>query len=113
MPLRNDIATLKERLDEMKSIDQLRKHLYQTNLRLTVTIYSSGFSCLDWNITEQQVRRVLSLGPRIKISKLSTGDILTENQNLTSIHLSESDWVDQEELFNNIKSGIRSCTRKT
>lgn len=113
MSLRNDIETFKEHLDEMKSIDQLRKHLYQTNLRLIATIYSSGFSCLDWNITEKQVRGVLSLGLRIKISKLSTGDILTENQNLTSIHLSKSDWVDQEELFESIKSGTRFCTRKT
>ena len=113
MSLRNDITALKELLDEVKTIDQLKRYLYKTNLRLIAMIYSSGFSCLDCNITEQQVRGVLNLGLRIKISKLSTGERLIENQNLTSIHLSESDWVDQTDLFESIKSGIRSCITKT
>lgn len=112
MSLKEDVADLKEHLDEMESLGQLRTHLIQRGLHLITTIYSTGFSCMDWNITERQVTGVLHLGLRIKISKLLNDEILLETRALTPVYLDEAGWISQKDLFDTLKQGIKTCIKR-
>jgi len=112
MSLKEDVADLKDHLDEMESLGQLRTHLIQRGLRLILTIYSTGFSCMDWNITERQVTGVLHLGFRIKISKLVKDESLLETRAIIPVYLDEAGWIDQKDLFATLKQGIKIGIKK-
>ncbi|NGX51416.1 MAG: hypothetical protein K1060chlam2_01282 [Chlamydiae bacterium] len=112
MSIHQAIRDLQENLEEMQSIGQLRSYLLQKSLRLVVTIYSTGFSSWDWNITERQVSGVLNWGIRIKISNLSNVRLFLENSVLVPICLDEAKGIDQKDLFKNLKEGIKACIKK-
>ena len=115
MSLAIDLSDLQSHLSNFQNFGQLRTYLAQHNLDLITTIYSDGFSCLDWNVTEGKVSGTLSLKLKIsvKLSSLS-GDHPSyfESRSLYPIRLEERDWIDQKKLFQKLKQGITQSIEK-
>lgn len=112
MTLHEDIKYIENHLDQAQSVEQLRTLLAQKRLKLVVVLISNEFSCLEWNITQKQVSKILDLGLRIRISK-----DLDEGQSLETVHaapirMKEPNWMDLENLFEILKAGIKTCIRK-
>ncbi|MCB9092525.1 MAG: hypothetical protein H6620_08210 [Halobacteriovoraceae bacterium] len=72
MTLHEDVKYIENHLDQAHSVEQLRTLLAQKRLKLVVVLISNEFSCLEWNITQKQVSKILDLGLRIRISKTSS-----------------------------------------
>jgi len=111
MTLVQDIKDLEKRLDRIHTVEELRSILAQKGLKLVVILISNGFSCLEWNITEKQVCKVLDLGLRIRISKASDETQSLETVQCESIRVKETNWVDLEDLFETLKQGIQKCLK--
>ena len=112
MTLHEDIKYIENCLDQTQSIEQLRTLLTQRRLKLVVVLISNEFSCLEWNITQKQVSKVLDLGLRIRISKISDESQSLETVHPASIRIKEPNWMDLENLFEILKVGIKNCIRK-
>ena len=113
MPLRKDLLQLQKHLDDLRTIGQLRTQLLRNNLRLIVTFYSSGFSCFNWDLTERNVSGILSLGIRTKIAESSNEQAFLESQSLYPFHFQDAKGIDQRDLFDAFKYGIKTCIKKT
>lgn len=112
MVFKEDIADLKRYVSQIESIGQLREFLIEKKLKLVVTILSTGFTCMDWDITQRQVAGILELGLKIKISKLVGDEILLETQFYESVRLDHTDPVDQKTLLEKLKQGISNCIKR-
>ena len=113
MTLSKDIKYLEKRLDQTQSVEQLRALLAQKKLKLIVVFISNEFSCLEWNITQKQVSKVLDLGLRIRISRISDESHSLETIQAVPIRMKEPNWVDLDRLFETLKVGIKSCMQKS
>lgn len=80
MNFQEDVTSLKNRIDTIGSIGELRAYLLEKNLKLIVTLLSTGFTCMDWDITQRQVSGVLELGVQMRLSKLVDDDVLLETR---------------------------------
>ncbi len=112
MTLQEDVKYLENHLDHIQSVEELRALLAQKKLKLVVVLISNEFSCLEWNITQKQVSKVLDMGLRIRISK-----ILNEGQSLETVHavpirMKDPNWIDLDKLFETLKVGIKNCIKK-
>lgn len=112
MTLHEDVKYIENCLDQIQSIEELRALLTQKRLKLIVVIVSNEFSCLEWNITQKQVSKVLDLGLRIRISKDSDESQSLEAVHAAPIRMKEPNWMDLENLFQILKVGIKNCIRK-
>lgn len=112
MSFHQDILDLKDRLSEFTSMEHLRENLLEKNLRLVTTFYSTGFSCLEIDITQKKMSGVLNLGMRVKISRLIGEEALIKTLTLVPVRLDEIDWIDQKVLFEKLKEGIKDCLMK-
>lgn len=110
MTLHEDIKYIESHLDQAQSVEQLRTLLAKKGLKLVVLI-SNEFSCLEWNITQKQVCKVLNLGLRIKISRISDESESLETVHSESIRVKESNWEDLKDLFEVLKQGIQKCIK--
>ncbi len=112
MTLHEDIKYIENHLDHIQSVAQLRSLLARKSLQLVVVLISNEFSCLEWNITQKQVSKVLDLGLRIRISKISDESQSLETVHAVPIRMKEPNWMDLENLFEILKVGIKNCIRK-
>ena len=112
MALYKDVTSLKNHIDEIETIGQLRTFFLKKNLKLVVTILSTGFTCMDWDITQRQVAGILELGLKMKISKFVGDEILLETQFYESVRLDHTDPVDQKTLLEKLKQGISNCIKR-
>ena len=112
MAFHENVKVLKERIEEISSIGQLRTFLLEKDLKLIVTIVSMGFTCIDWDITQRQVSGILELGMQIGLSNLQGDDVLLETRFPTPIRLNEIGPIDQRNLFDTLKQGIITCIKK-
>ena len=113
MSLATDISALQSHLPEFQTFGQLRNYLSEHNINLITTIYSDGFSCLDWNITEGKVSGILSLKISVKLSSFCGEDSsYFESSTLYPTRLEEREWIDQRELFETLKQGIENSIEK-
>ena len=112
MTLHEDVKYIENCLDQIQSIEELRALLTQKRLKLIVVIVSNEFSCLEWNITQKQVSKVLDLGLRIRISKDSDESQSLETVHAAPIRMKAPNWMDLENLFEILKVGIKNCIRK-
>ena len=112
MAFHEGITSLKNHIDEIASIGQLRAFLIEKNLRLVVTILSTGFTCMEWDITQKQVSGILELGMQIRLSKIANDDVLLETRLYESVRLDQVDPIDQKDLFETLKQGIKRCIKK-
>lgn len=111
MTLPEDVKDLEKRLDQIHTVEELRSILAQKCLKLVVVLISNEFSCLEWNITQKQVCKVLDLGLRIRISKISDETEALETVQCVPVRVKESNWVDLENLFEILKQGIQRCLK--
>ena len=112
MTFHENVKALKEHIDEITSIGQLKTFLVEKDLKLIVKIVSTGFTCMDWNISERQVSGILELGMQTRLSSLQNDDVLFETRFPTPIHLDKAEPIDQRDLFDTLKQGIKTCIRK-
>lgn len=112
MPFHEDVTALKNHIDNIHSIGQLRTFLLEKNFKLVITILSTGFTCMEWDITQRDVAGVLELGMQMRLSKIENDDILLETRFYEPVRLSQVDPVDQKELFETLKVGIKNCIKK-
>lgn len=112
MTFQSDVMNLKKHLDEINSIGEIRSNLLKRDLRLIVSIYTRGIYCIDWDITDKKLEGILDLGIRIKLSKLSDDDVSTETLPLYPVTFNQIDWTDQEDLFEKLKQGIKTCIKR-
>ena len=112
MTFHEDVTSLKNHIDAIGSIGELRTYLLEKNLKLIVTLLSTGFTCMDWNITQRQVSGVLELGVQMRLSKLVDGDVLLETRFYESVRLNQIDPIDQRDLFETLKQAIKTCIKK-
>ena len=112
MTLHEDVKYIENCLDQIQSVEQLRALLTQKRLKLVVVLISNEFSCLEWNITQKQVSKVLDLGLRIRISKDSDESQSFKTVHAAPIRMKEPNWMDLENLFEILKVGIKNCIRK-
>ena len=111
MTLHEDIKYIESHLDQAQSVEQLRTHNDQKRLKLVVVLISNEFSCLEWNITQKQVCKILDLGLRIRISRISNESESLETVHSEPIRVKEPNWVDLEDLFSVLKQGIQKCLK--
>ena len=109
MIFNEEITDLKQHVGQIQSIGQLQKHLLEKNLKLVVTILSTGFTCMDWDITQGEVAGILELGIQIKLSRLEGDEILLETQFWEPVRLDQIDPIDQKDLLEKFKRGIANC----
>jgi hypothetical protein len=89
MQLKTKIIDLQAHLHELDTIKQIRLYLKVNQLRLVTTIYSDGFSCLDWDMTDYRVGGILNLSIRIKISSMKEEGIFFESRGLFPVRKAE------------------------
>lgn len=106
------VASLKKHLDEIDSIGSLRKFLAEKNLNLVTTITTNGFNGIDWNITQAQVAGVLHLAIKVRLSSLISDHLFLQTTLWDSIEFHRIDEIDQEYLFELLKSGFKSALEK-
>lgn len=111
MTLHEDVKYIENHLDQTQSVEQLRTLLAQKRLKLVVVLISNEFSCLEWNITQKQVSKILDLGLRIRISRISDESESLETVHSEPIRVKEPNWVDLEDLFGVLKQGIQKCLK--
>ena len=111
MTLHEDVKYIENHLDQAQSVEQLRTLLAQKRLKLVVVLISNEFSCLEWNITQKQVCKILDLGLRIRISRISNESESLETVHSEPIRVKEPNWVDLEYLFSVLKQGIQKCLK--
>ena len=99
MTLHEDVKYIENHLDQAQSVEQLRTLLAQKRLKLVVVLISKNSSCVEWNITQKQVSKVLDFGLRIRVSKISDLSQFLETVQSLSIQIKEPNWVDLEDLF--------------
>lgn len=113
MTLSEDVKYLEKNLDQIQSVEQLRALLARKKLKLIVVFISNEFSCLEWNITQKQVSKVLDLGLRIRLSRISDESHSLETVQSVPIREKEPNWIDLDKLFETLKVGIKSCIQKS
>lgn len=109
MSFDDDITSLKNQINNINSIGSLRTFLLEKNLKLVVTLLSTGFTCMEWNITQRQVAGVLELGMQMRLSSLINENLLLETRFNESVRLSQIEPIDQRDLFETLKQGIKNC----
>jgi len=112
MTLSEDVKDLEKRLDQIHTVEELRSILAQKSLKLVVVLISNKCSCLEWNITQKQVCKVLDLGMRIRISDARDETQSLETVECAAIRVKEINWVDLDDLFETLKQGIKSCIKR-
>ncbi len=112
MAFHENVTSLKNHIDEISSIGQLRAFLLEKNLRLVVTILSTRFTCMEWDITQKQAAGILELGVQIRLSKIANDDVLLETRFYEPVRLNQIDPIDQKDLFETLKEGIKRCIKK-
>jgi len=112
MTFQEDVTSLKNHIDELGSIGQLRTFLLEKNLKLVVTLLSTGFTCMDWDITQRQVSGILEIGVQMRLSKLAHDDVLLETRFYESVRLSQIDPIEQRDLFETLKQAIKTCIKR-
>lgn len=112
MTFQEDVTSLKNQIDDIGSIGELRTYLLEKNLKLVVTFLSTGFTSMDWDITQRQVSGILELGVQMRLSKLVDDDVLLETRFYESVRLSQVDPIDQRDLLKTLKQAIKNCIKK-
>ena len=112
MSFQEDVQGLKNALDSLQSVAQLRSYLLEKDLQLVVTICTSQVSFLDWDITRRKVCGILHLGMKVRISRAFSNDALLETRTIAPISFDQVDWIDQGNLFETLKEGIKECIKK-
>jgi len=107
-----EVQTLEKKIDQIRSVEELRYYLQRKGLKFVVVILSKDSTCVEWNITEKQVCKVLDLGLRIRISRISDESESLETVHSEPIHVKEENWVDLDDLFEILKKGIAICIKK-
>ncbi|MCB1068670.1 MAG: hypothetical protein KDK56_10870, partial [Simkania sp.] len=69
-------------------------------------------TCMEWDITQKQVSGILELGMQIRLSKIANDDVLLETRLYESVRLDQVDPIDQKDLFETLKQGIKRCIKK-
>ena len=111
MTLHEDVKYIENHLDQAQSVEQLRRLLAQKRLKLVVVLISKNSSCVEWNITQKQVSKVLDFGLRIRVSKISDLSQFLETVQSLSIQIKEPNWVNLDNLFETLKKGIQKCLK--
>lgn len=111
MTLQEDVKYIENHLDQAQSVEQLRTFLAQKRLKLVVVLISKDSTCVEWNITQKQVCKVLDLGLRIRISRISDESELLETIHSVPIRVKEANWVDLDDLFEVLKQEITKCIK--
>ena len=111
MTLHQDVKYIENHLDQAQSVEQLRTLLAQKRLKLVVVLISKNSSCVEWNITQKQVSKVLDFGLRIRVSKISDLSQFLETVQSLSIQIKEPNWVNLDNLFETLKKGIQKCLK--
>lgn len=111
MTLHEDVKYIESHLDQTQSVEQLRTLLAQKRLKLIVVLISKDSSCVEWNITQKQVSKILDLGLRIRISRISDESESLETVHSEPIRVKEPNWIDLEDLFEVLKQGIQKCLK--
>ena len=111
MILREDVRYIESRLDQVKNVEELRALLIHKDLKLVVVLLTNNFSCLEWNITQKQVCKVLDLGLRIRVSKISNESESIETIRYEQLCVKETNWEDLDSLFEILKRGMKQCLR--
>ena len=111
MVSKEDIIDLKRYVSQTQSIGQLQKFLIKKNLRLVLTILSTGFTCMDWDINQRQITGILELGLQIKLSNFSNNQDFLESRFVSTVHLDEIVGIGEQELFEIIRREIKTCIK--
>lgn len=109
MNLYEDVKYIHNHLDQTESIEQLRDLLAKKGLEFIVFIVSNTCTCLEWDITHKQLCKILDLGLRIKISRISNQKECFETVEDVSVRIKDPSWVNTDELFYLLKVGIMNC----
>jgi len=112
MTLHEDVKYIENHLDQILSVEQLRALFVQKRLKLVVVLISKDSTCVEWNIIQKQVCKVLDLGLRIRISRISDESESLETVHSEPIRVKEENWVDLDDLFEILKKGIAICIKK-
>lgn len=108
MTFHKDIQILEKKIDHFRSIKELRAFLREKKLKLIVVIIPNQFSCVEWNITEKQVSKILDLGLRIRLSSPTNS---LESVEHVPVRMEEVSWRNLDHLFEAIKQGIKNCIK--
>lgn len=118
MELYEEVKNLEKQIDTIGSIEELREVLKKKDLKLIVVILSkspayleNSFSCLEWDINQGQVSKVLNLGLRVRISKISDEAQALETIRYEQLCVKETNWEDLDSLFEILKRGMKQCLR--
>ncbi|MCB1068269.1 MAG: hypothetical protein KDK96_10825 [Chlamydiia bacterium] len=112
MSFQRDIQELKEALDSFESVGQLRSYLLGKDMRLVLTICTPKVSFLDWDITRRKVCGILHLGMKVRISRSLSGDAILETRTMVPITFDQVEWINQNDLFETLKEGIKESIKK-
>ncbi len=112
MQLKTRIIGLQSHLNELDTIKKLRLYLKASQLKLVTTIYSDGFSCLDWDMTDFRMAGVLNLSIRVKISLMEEEEDCFESKGVCPVRIDEVDSIDQKELFETFRKGVLRCIKE-
>ncbi|MCB1073371.1 MAG: hypothetical protein KDK96_09770 [Chlamydiia bacterium] len=66
---------------------------------------------MEWNIIQKQVSKILDLGLRIRISRISDESESLETVHSEPIRVKEPNWLNLEDLFGILKQGIQKCLK--
>ncbi|MCB1082456.1 MAG: hypothetical protein KDK63_04855 [Chlamydiia bacterium] len=118
MELYEEVKNLEKQINTIASIEELREVLKKKDLKLIVVILSKSpayleksFSCLEWDINQGQVSKVLNLGLRVRISKISDETQALETIRYEQLCVKETNWEDLDSLFEILKRGMKQCLR--
>ena len=112
MTLHEDVKFLDKQLESIQTVEKLRTLLSSRDLKLIVVLFTNEFSCLEWDVTHKQVSKLLDLGLRIRISRITDEKNVLETVHTEPIRVKEANWLDLEDLFNVLKQGIKKATGK-
>lgn len=113
MTLHEDVKYIESRLDQIRSVEKLRTLLTQKRFKLVVVLISKDSTCVEWSITQKRVSKILDLGLRIRISRISDESESLETVHSEPIRVKKANWVDLEDLFSVLKQGLQKCLKNT
>lgn len=113
MTFHEDLGELKEQIDRMVSIRQLQKFLIQKDLDLSISLSTTGFSCVEWSVSLGNLKGALMLGMQLQLTKISDDLILAETRHTEPFQFDQRTPLNQKELLKMLKRGIKNCAEKS
>ena len=112
MLLQSKINHLQKDLEKFSSFSALQKFLRDHKIDLVVTIFSSGFSCIDWHLIDNCTSGILKFAVKIKVSDLSSGGQTFYTSNYIPIDLEGAESISHKKVLEKITQGIKESIRQ-